>query len=292
MTTAIEILAEIISNKLEKKISLFSYIEIETFDYVLELETIDEMPIYAYLEFYIKYKCIKFIVSSNQIIDSDAIDVNHDSNYNIMYYHGVILPCDSSKTNEKYTIEEIINAINSTREILPKLKFNISIGEFVTDDEADKEILALQELFTFDNVTSIYTPCSVCHGITKTKTKCNHPLCYRCWEKLFTCQIEIIKCPICRKVISSVKSEDGSEDSSEDDNAADNEVDNEVDNVADNIADNADDSEADSGADNADNNTGNNAANNAVNNTDNNADDNADDSKADSMDDNAAEKNS
>lgn len=199
MATAIEILAEIISKKMEKKTSLFSHIEIDTIDYPLELATIDEMPIYAYLEFNVKYKCIKFIIISNKIIDYDV--KNEDGT--IIYYENPILPSDSNKKNEKYTIEEIIQAIGAVREILPQLKFNISIGEFVTDDEPNKELLALHELFAFDNVTSIYTPCSVCHETTKTKTKCNHPLCYRCWEKLFANQFGgIIKCPICRKVIN------------------------------------------------------------------------------------------
>jgi hypothetical protein len=204
--TSIETLARIILNKYNTNKLEGSYKD--GFEYPLEFATIDNMPVYAF--FIIKknyYKYIKFYINSTTIVDFNS---GHEFD-SIIYYQKTVLEASSILENSKkivdYTIEDIINAINKLQELLPILKFNLTVGEFVVDNTATEEILALKEVFTLSNVTFVYEPCSVCNEITKTKTKCNHPLCYRCWEKLpivscetGNCNKQI--CPICRATIN------------------------------------------------------------------------------------------
>jgi hypothetical protein len=59
--------------------------------------------------------------------------------------------------------------------------------------------------YNCDNIKkSCSDECSVCYNKTKTKTECNHPLCRRCWSKMyhdtdFTDDDACVKCPICRQ---------------------------------------------------------------------------------------------
>lgn len=200
-----EILANIILIKYEEKMKMQDTNKLK---YSLELATIDEMPVSAFLELYDGFKIIKFHVNSNTIFDHTK-----NSDYeNITYYKKIMLIDNSEDNNTakdiKYTVEEIIKVINDVRELLPQLKFNVTVGEFVTDDNPIKEFLALQELFICENVTLVYDACSICHEITKTKTQCKHPLCYKCWEKLPIVDSVIIKCPICRMIINQTGDDD------------------------------------------------------------------------------------
>jgi len=205
--SAIEILANIILIKYEKKMQ-----DANKLIYSLEIATIDEMPVSAFLELCDGFKNIKFYVNSNTIIDHTK-----NSDYdNITYYKKTMLIEDIDSNELKditYTVEEIVKVINDVRELLPQLKFNVTVGEFVTDDNPIKEFLALQELFTCNNITLVYDVCSVCHEITKTKTQCKHPLCYKCWEKLPVVNDVTIKCPICRMVINETEDDDEYSDS-------------------------------------------------------------------------------
>jgi hypothetical protein len=213
------ILAKYNANKLEGSYK-------DGFEYPLELATIDDMPIYAFFIIKKNYKYIKFYINSKTIID---LNNEFDS---VIYYQKIVFEKDplekSSKKIVEYTIEDIIQAINQLREILPILKFNIMIGQFVIDNTATEEILALQSTLSFDNVTFVYDTCPVCSEMTKTKTKCNHPLCYKCWEKLpivicetGNCNQQI--CPICRTVINHLL--DGDEDDEGDEDEEDEEDD-------------------------------------------------------------------
>ena len=67
--------------------------------------------------------------------------------------------------------------------VITQLKFNKRTGRFT--------LKQLREINTDDC-------CSVCMETTTTKTKCNHLLCYECWEK-----INKKICPLCRKNIKN-----------------------------------------------------------------------------------------
>ena len=66
------------------------------------------------------------------------------------------------------------------------------------------------QLFNFEHVELSYSECSICKEHTMTKTKCKHPLCYECQEKIkethFTDEDDDTfatqDCPICRQVIN------------------------------------------------------------------------------------------
>lgn len=204
------------------------------FNYPLEVLSIDDMPVYVFFEIKKKYKQIKLYIHSKNIIDNNGV---HPLEHVIYYEQKLFeLETDSeySKKSVDYTTEEIVQAITQLREILPTLKFNLVIGKFVNNDIANKEILLLQEVLTFDNVKLVYEECSVCHETTKTRTNCNHPLCYRCWEKLPIMDEDnnVVgaygkqMCPICRAIINEhaqfvVESDDDSAASYEEESDTD-----------------------------------------------------------------------
>jgi len=72
-------------------------------------------------------------------------------------------------------------------------------------DIAREKVDSIFRNLNCDNIKkSCSDDCSVCYNKTKTKTECNHPLCRRCWSKMYN-DIECpdddycVKCPICRQ---------------------------------------------------------------------------------------------
>ena len=104
---------------------------------------------------------------------------------------GVVeLYTDVARSLEAFTI--MINKMS-------ELKYDNKVGMFYVEQKKED----YEQLYTFPNIELDYVECSVCFEITKTKTSCNHPLCYKCYDKIPN------KCPICRK---DIKNEDDSED--------------------------------------------------------------------------------
>tara|TARA_R110000868_G_scaffold355181_1_gene616495 strand:- start:43 stop:648 length:606 start_codon:yes stop_codon:yes gene_type:complete len=83
---------------------------------------------------------------------------------------------------------------NFITDILPNLKYNQYTNQF-TSTEPIQELAQqlMKHLPKNENVVSLYDECCVCLELVKTKTSCEHPLCYKCESK-----IKNKKCPLCR----------------------------------------------------------------------------------------------
>ena len=109
------------------------------------------------------------------------------------------------------TVEDFTHAITKVKEMLPDMQFDKLTGRFSLDNiTSELEKQCAESLFISPNVKLVYEDCSVCQECTTTKTKCKHPLCYPCWEKIK--QVENSNfientttyqlCPICREIIN------------------------------------------------------------------------------------------
>jgi hypothetical protein len=90
---------------------------------------------------------------------------------------------------------------------LNELRLNMA-GELTKKKDIDDELLEYELLSGLDNIELDADQCCVCNNITKTKTKCNHCLCYRCMTHIKPVKVSDddedlydIPCPICRQDI-------------------------------------------------------------------------------------------
>jgi hypothetical protein len=189
-----------------------SYIGSDGIDIHVEFDTrislIDGMSVRAYFTVYKHNKMIKINIDSKYITDRDS-----DDEFDTVCYYANMLFNDFAKDDidddnqfVSYSIDEFMQAITKFSDIVDKLKFNRTIGEFLIEgegDENEQEIKVMQDFFSdFKNISLGCEPCSVCNEITKTKTECKHPLCYWCWEQLIiNCESSQNKCPICRECL-------------------------------------------------------------------------------------------
>jgi len=188
-----------------------SYIGSDGIDIHVEFDTrissIDGMSVRAYFTVYKHNKMIKINIDSKYITDRDS-----DDEFDTVCYYTTMLFNDFAKDQKdnqfvSYYIDEFMQAITKFSDIIDKLKFNRTIGEFLIegeDDENEQEIKLMQDFFSdIKNISLDCEPCSICNEITKTKTECKHSLCYWCWEQLIiNCDSSSSnKCPICRECL-------------------------------------------------------------------------------------------
>ena len=79
---------------------------------------------------------------------------------------------------------------------LQDMKFSVLLGEFQNPNKLSKCSAykrRIMPMFHHPNIEMDYSDCSVCFETTYSKTKCDHYLCGRCYQKLKT-----NRCPICR----------------------------------------------------------------------------------------------
>jgi hypothetical protein len=82
--------------------------------------------------------------------------------------------------------------IDSFKKIMNSLRFDKVNGTIEDGEESENNFF--REIINNPNISFKESEqCSVCIEPTKTKTPCNHSLCYPCWAKLKT---KI--CPLCR----------------------------------------------------------------------------------------------
>jgi len=200
-------LAKIILSKLEIDDDKY-----DSLHFSLDLDTIDGIKVNSYLVFQKKYKSIKFYIDSKNISNYASIDESET-----ISYFSINIKINFKSKTAAYSINEIVEMINKLRILIPKLKFNSTIGQFTSNPINFQESIILEKLFSFDNTRSLYQDCSVCFEKTKTKTKCHHPLCYKCWDSLtivpsdnedmmdITYLFGEQKCPICRLSINKIQ---------------------------------------------------------------------------------------
>jgi hypothetical protein len=124
----------------------------------------------------------------------------------------------SYKTSEsKLTRTDVLEFCAELLTIIPLLKLSVNgtFKPFETTDEDQKLDKIFEKLsLKTNNIKLCGADCCVCYNKTRTKTDCNHPLCYRCWAKIedkasddyneedsddeATCA----KCPLCRERIN------------------------------------------------------------------------------------------
>jgi hypothetical protein len=81
-------------------------------------------------------------------------------------------------------------------------------GNLINKKDIDDQILEQELLSGLDNIELDADECCVCNNLTKTKTICNHCVCYRCMTHIKKVKIDgedddvnEIPCPICREDI-------------------------------------------------------------------------------------------
>jgi hypothetical protein len=184
------------------------------FEYKLKAKSIDGIPMYASMLFKHSNREILFTIMSKKINGEDG---------KLVYYDTKLFFDKNSKIKANtaiYVISDIAEATNKLFEILPKLKFNKLLGKFLINDDIEsnleiQECMILESLLSkCENVEPICQICIVCYEKTQTNTKCDHSLCYYCWERLS----QVISngasrqlCPACKGTINTNYDDDISE---------------------------------------------------------------------------------
>jgi hypothetical protein len=158
--------------------------------------------------------CIHMAFSYSKIvlkIYAKSIWVNDEH----VVYNDIILAHKCK--GEKLELEDFIIAFIQMDRSLGHYKFNNTIGKFedIRLKPKDysilfKNVLSLNNIktditslnnisFSFKkNIKNInINKCCLCFELTEIKTRCNHTLCYRCWENITECNRHRKRCPIC-----------------------------------------------------------------------------------------------
>jgi hypothetical protein len=98
--------------------------------------------------------------------------------------------------SREITIDFIKEILEYTLTALSTYKLNTLFGSFESSERLD---IANEEVKLF-SILSDENECCVCNEPTFTFTKCNHHLCFPCWEKILS--EENNKCPLCREDIT------------------------------------------------------------------------------------------
>ena len=190
--------------------------KIETGKYLHHIKKIDNVPVD------VRLTCSAFFSSYDKdyalifelIIESKDIFCCEDQE-NMKYYDETFrvdyIPKLTIYSANTFLFESIVKILN----LFPLLKFDKFNGRFTKN----KEYIPFDDLFNFENTECTESAeCSVCYELTKSKTPCNHYLCFACNENIPTkfrnSDNEMIErnCPICRGNI--IFYEDENEDDS------------------------------------------------------------------------------
>ena len=192
----------------------------ELFEYILPIAEIHNISILASLNVdkLINQKNITFYVKSNIIsnvtyFNYDCLGIQLLEDDTVAISETTHNTATSETTRGAATVEDFTHAITKVKEMLPVMQFDKLTGRFSLDNiTSELEKQCAESLFISPNVKLVYEDCSVCQECTTTKTKCKHPLCYSCWEKIK--QVENSNfientttyqlCPICREIINHI----------------------------------------------------------------------------------------
>jgi len=155
---------------------------------ILPVEMLNGLPVsiriviqpnlYNYL-FFIDVDCEDIIVEP----DEEPLKLLQKLFYEIPIINPVI--------DNEYFIESFKNIVNS-------LRYDNKSGK-IEDGEDENDTKFFRDLIINENITFREEDfCPVCSEITKTKTQCNHSLCFICWSKI---KGDVKPCPICRQAI-------------------------------------------------------------------------------------------
>ena len=175
-------------------------------NYNFDIESIDDMSVFVIIE----NKDLRIIARNiDQCIgDGDTKPVS-------LYWEKILGV--GERTYTEVHLEQIVTILNN-------IKFNKVIGKFYLNGNVNNTIEALEEKNKFYKkfnsnikVRKTYDDCSICFEPTMCKSKCEHYLCYPCWDKIDSyycdeckedeeniCDDETCnhqRCPICRQLL-------------------------------------------------------------------------------------------
>ena len=100
------------------------------------------------------------------------------------------------------TDEELFVAVEKVKNNFPFMRFSVMNGVFRLGPIDSCEQM-YEELRKIDNIKLDCDECCVCYRITRTKTRCNHPLCSACFQQIPEDEEDAVNCPVCREQIFS-----------------------------------------------------------------------------------------
>jgi len=175
---------------------------------------------------------IRMVFSYSKItlrIEANSIVINDES----VVYNNIILAYKWK--GEKLELEDFIIAFIKMDRSLGHYKFNNTIGKFedirlkpkdysilfknvLSLNNIKTDITSLNNISFKRNIKNInINKCCLCFELTEIKTRCNHTLCYRCWENITECNRHRKRCPICTEDLNEDDEDD--EDDEERDTA-------------------------------------------------------------------------
>ena len=184
-------------------------------DLKLPIDELDNIKVYIRMVF--SYSKITLRIEANSIVINDESVV----------YNDLILAYQPN--GKKLDLEDFIIAFIKMERSLGHYKFNNTIGKFedIRLKPKDysilfKNVLSLNNIKT--DITSLnnisfkkkikninINKCCLCFELTEIKTRCNHTLCYRCWENITECNRHRKRCPICTEDLNEDVDEDEDE---------------------------------------------------------------------------------
>lgn len=114
------------------------------------------------------------------------------------------------KSTNDFTVDTYAHALIKAQEILSCLRFSVYRGKFVRTDKCNFSMFETEgedfnAVFSGEYINLTHDECSVCMAPTTTQTSCQHPLCFRCWERIRQEKSRTTStCPLCRKNIQYV----------------------------------------------------------------------------------------
>jgi hypothetical protein len=188
-------------------------------DLKLPIDELDNIKVEIYMAF--SYSQIVLKIYAKSIVINDESVVYNDNDIILAY------KCFGKKLN----LEDFIIAFIRMDRRLGHYKFNNTIGKFedIRLKPKDysilfKSVLSLNNIkpslnnivafkknvVAFKNIN--INKCCLCFELTEIKTRCNHTLCYRCWENITECNRHRKRCPICTEDLNEDVDEDEDED--------------------------------------------------------------------------------
>lgn len=158
---------------------------------------------------------VKIQIYSNCILLKIVSSITYDADYNdILFYSTLFNP----QFLNYIEFSDFIIIISKIKKTINSLQFNNLLGIFQNTSTIRTSNKLIKYFNTCKNITlnESINQCSICYELTQAKTKCKHPLCFKCFEKiefkithLSNCILDINcnciaskLCPICRTTMS------------------------------------------------------------------------------------------
>jgi len=190
-------LNKMINNNYNKLVFIYEQYETEQTRIVsttkLPIQMIDNVNVNVYIKIYKK----AFILD----IKAKTIIVN---GFHYTYYRNELVI-----NNYDLTFVDYIIAYMKLQYILHNYRFNNYLGIFEDKKNFKNIAVSLHNVFNTKNIKLINDECCVCMELTRNKTKCNHTICYICWDTIKRTRNddEFLhkQCPMCRECIDYYK---------------------------------------------------------------------------------------